>query len=101
MSADWIKVFKLSPHAVLLAVNEAGRGGACGVRLEGRVFGAKASVVKHFATPAAAADFFAAYDEPAAEAWWRSLQDRLAEDFAEHLLHPAPSGFKVLGLLNA
>lgn len=101
MSADWIKVFKVAPHAVLMAVNEAGRGGACGVRLEGRVFGAKASVVKHFATPAAAAAFFAAYDEAAAEDWWRSLQNRVAEDFTAHFLRGTPPHFEVVGLLNA
>lgn len=101
MSADWIKVFKLAPHAVLLAVNEAGRGGACRVRLEGRVFGATASVVKHFATPAAAAAFFAAYDESTAEDWWRSLQDRVSEDFTEYMLRGTPSTCEPVGLLNA
>lgn len=101
MSTHWVKVFKLAPHAVLLAVNEAARGGVCRVRLEGRVFGAKASAVKHFASPAAAADFFAAYDEPAAEAWWCSLQDRVAAEFAGHMLRGVPSAFEPVGLLHA
>lgn len=101
MSADWFKVFTVAPHAVLMAVNDAARGGACRVRLVGRVFGAEGSVVKHFATPAAAAAFFDAYDEPAAEAWWRSLQTRVADDFAEHWLHGTPPAFKPVGLLNA
>lgn len=101
MSADWIKVFKLAPHAVLMAVNEAGRGGACRVRLDGRVFGATASAVKHFATPAAAADFFAAYDEPAAEAWWREVQDHATRMLAAQMLRGVPSAFAPVGLLNA
>lgn len=29
MSTDWIKVFKLAPHAVLMVVKEPARGGAC------------------------------------------------------------------------
>lgn len=75
--SDWIKVFKVAPHVVLLAVNEAARGvDSCAVRLEGRVFGAKGEAMKLFPTPAAAAEFFDAYDQEAAEAWWRELNAR-------------------------
>jgi len=98
--SDWIKVFKVAPHAVLMAVNEAARGvDCCAVRLEGRVFGAKGETVKHFATRQAADAFFEAYDQEAAEAWWCALNARVAEEFegyADRLLHgaggPAPVG---------
>lgn len=97
---DWIKVFKVAPHAVLMAVNEcAGGADNCTVRLEGNVFGAKGTAVKHFATPEAAATFFEAYDQDAAEAWWRSLHARVLEEFegfADRLIQgsggPAPVG---------
>jgi hypothetical protein len=98
---DWIKVFKVAPHAVLMVVNEcAGGADSCAVRLEGNVFGAKGTAVKHFASPAAAAAFFEVYDQEAAEAWWRSLHERVLEEFegfADRLIHgeggPAPVGF--------
>ncbi|HGK6498982.1 hypothetical protein GHU69_27095 [Pseudomonas aeruginosa] len=98
--SDWIKVFKVAPHVVLLAVNEAARGvDSCAVRLEGRVFGVRREAVKHFATPAAAAAFFEAYDQDAAEVWWCALNDPVVEEFegyADRLLHgaggPAPVG---------
>jgi hypothetical protein len=97
---DWIKVFKVAPHVVLLAVNEcAGGADNCIVRLEGRVFGAKANALKPFATPEAAAAFFEAYDQEAAEAWWRDLHARVTEEFegfCDRLIHgnggPAPVG---------
>lgn len=101
MIARRFKVFRLAPDVVLRAVDETSCGGSARVRLEGRVFGAQASAVKHFATPTAAAEFFAAYDEPAAEAWWRSLQARVVAEFAEHMLLGTPSAFGPVGLLNA
>lgn len=37
--ADWLKVFKLTPHIVAVAVNELPGGGDCpALRLEARVF---------------------------------------------------------------
>ncbi|MBD3877454.1 hypothetical protein ACDX36_26380 [Pseudomonas aeruginosa] len=102
--SDWIKVFKVAPHVVLLAVNEAARGvDSCAVRLEGRVFGAKGEAMKLFPTPAAAAEFFDAYDQEAAEAWWRELNARVVEEFegyADRLLHGA-GGPAPLGLFHA
>lgn len=97
---DWLKVFKVAPHAVLMAVNEcAGGADSCAVRLEGNVFGAKGTAVRHFATPEAAAAFFEAYDQDAAEDWWRSLHARVLEEFegfADRLINgsggPAPVG---------
>lgn len=37
--ADWMKVFKLAPHIVAVAINELPGGGDCpALRLEARVF---------------------------------------------------------------
>jgi hypothetical protein len=100
MIARRFKVYRLAPEVVLRAVDETSCGGAARVRLEGRVFGATASAVKHFPDAAAAAAFFAAYSEVVAEEWWRSLQDRVAEEFAGYMLR-GMGGAKPVGLLHA
>lgn len=100
--SDWIKVFRVAMHAVLLAVNETGRnGGVCAVRLEGRVFGVRGEAVKHFPTPAAADSFFEALDKAAVEDWWRSMMGRVDDEFTGFVERGMPGDIELAGLRHA
>lgn len=70
-----LKVYKPADAVKFRIANER-LSGVNRVRIEGEVFGARASTVKHFGSPAEADAFFAGVTEKDAEAWWRSLQDR-------------------------
>ncbi|HFZ2546520.1 TPA: hypothetical protein ACIJ26_005442 [Pseudomonas aeruginosa] len=74
------------------------------VRIEGEVFGARGSTLKHFGSAAEADAFFDAMTEEGAEAWWQTLFEKVSEEFAGLLerdfLHGA-GGSVPRGLLNA
>lgn len=76
-----LKVYKPA-DAVKFRVTNERLSGVNRVRIEGEVFGAKASTVKHFGSPSEADAFFAGVTEADAEAWWQSLQDRAQQLFA-------------------
>ncbi|HHK4358956.1 TPA: hypothetical protein ACQTXQ_005761 [Pseudomonas aeruginosa] len=98
-----LKVYKPA-DAVKFRVTNERRSGVNRVRIEGEVFGAKASTVKHFGSPAEADAFFDAMTEADAEAWWQSLQDRAQQQLfglaEQELLYGAGECFP-RGLLHA
>lgn len=80
--ADWMKLFVLSPHIRVLAVNEAPAGGpACVVRLEARVFGHSVERQYGHATQDEADFEFGRLDPVSVAAW---LQSEGAKREAEH-----------------
>lgn len=96
-----VKEFRVAAHAVLRAIDETVPGASTGrVVLEGDVFGAQARAIKPFAKAADATAFFAAFDEEAAEDWWRSLSTRIIEETDRAFLY-GTSGRAPVGLLHA
>lgn len=101
--AAMLKVYKPA-DAVKFRVTNERLSGVNRVRIEAEVFGARASTVKHFGSPAAADAFFDAMTEEGAESWWQTLFAKVDEEFAglveRDFLHGA-GGSAPRGLLHA
>lgn len=98
-----LKVYKPADAVKFRIMNER-RSGVNRVRIEGEVFGAKASTVKHFGSPAEADAFFDALTEAGAEAWWQSLFAKVSDEFAGLLERDflcGAAGSSPRGLFNA
>lgn len=68
--ADWLRLFVLSPHIRVLAINEAPAGGPVGVvRLEARVFGHTVEGQYNLPTQAEADYEFAKLDAAGVAGW--------------------------------
>jgi len=97
------KLFKPAGDVRFRITNER-LSGVNRVRIEGEVFGARGSTVKHFGSPAEADAFFDAMTEEGAEAWWQTLFEKVCEEFAglleRDLLHGA-GGSSPMGLFHA
>lgn len=101
--AEMLKVYKPTGDVKFRVTNER-LSGVNRVRIEGEVFGARGSTVKHFGSAAEADAFFAAMTEEGAEAWWQSLCGKVCDEFSGLLvrdfLHGA-GGSAPRGLLHA
>jgi len=97
------KFFKPTGDVKFRITNER-LSGVNRVRIEGEVFGARGSAVKHFESADEAAAFFDAMTEEGAEAWWQTLFEKVCEEFAglieRDLLHGSV-GSAPLGLFHA
>lgn len=98
------KLFSPAPAVKFRVVNESASG-VNRVRIEGEVFGAKGSAVKHFGSAEAAGVFYAAVTEKDAELWWQALyakaQGQLFGLAEQELLYGAGCAQPVRGLLHA
>lgn len=101
--AAMLKVYKPAAAVKFRITNER-LSGVNRVRIEGEVFGARASTVKHFGSPAEADAFFDAMTQEGAEAWWQSVFAKVRDEFAGLLerdfLHGA-GGSAPRGLFHA
>ncbi|HEJ5739544.1 TPA: hypothetical protein SL768_006096 [Pseudomonas aeruginosa] len=75
------KFFKPTGDVTFRITNER-LSGVNRVRIEGEVFGARGSTLKHFGSAAEADAFFDAMTEEGAEAWWQSLFAKVSDEFA-------------------
>ncbi|NPZ19533.1 hypothetical protein DZ956_022420 [Pseudomonas aeruginosa] len=98
------KLFSSAPAVKFRVVNESASG-VNRVRIEGEVFGAKGSTVKHFASAEAAEAFYAALTERDAERWWQGVYARVQEQIfglaEQELLYGSGQVLQARGLLHA
>lgn len=101
--AAMLKVYKPTGDVKFRVTNER-LSGVNRVRIEGEVFGARGSTVKHFGSAAEADAFFDAMTEERAEAWWSALFAKVHEEFTglvvRDFLHGA-GGSAPKGLFHA
>ncbi|ERY86344.1 hypothetical protein [Pseudomonas aeruginosa] len=81
MSRMQSKFFRPTGDVKFRITNER-MSGVNRVRIEGEVFGARGSTLKHFGSAAEADAFFDAMTEEGAEAWWKSLFAKVSDEFA-------------------